>query len=74
MNSQKMLLQNPQSELSKVCMLFRCVVRDLWALKLYHKYNTKKRFLSLMNSQKMFFQNPQSEFSKVWILFSYDKK
>ena len=33
-----MFYQNPQSELFKVWMAFRCVNRDLWELQLYFKY------------------------------------
>ena len=41
----KVFYQNPQSELFKVWMAFRCVDRDLWELKLYCKYYSQKRFI-----------------------------
>ena len=41
----KVFYQNPQSELFKVWMAFRCVDRDLWELKLYCKYYSQKSFI-----------------------------
>ena len=37
--------QNPQSELFKVCMAFRCVDRDSWELKVYYKNYRQKGFI-----------------------------
>ena len=61
----KVFYQNPQSELFKVWMAFRCV--DTWQRSL--RDTTAKKFLSLNEYSNVFYKNPQSEIFKVWMAF-----